>query len=319
MGSLLVEPQQANGLRQGITTEFLGIDGMSYAPLSPVNYRIYRRWLGGLLGDPPVDLDMSSVSAFRSHYHKKVAINTAYLVPSATVRLEVVGFHDVPLVGDSLKKAKRLVQEGIEQGAVGYTTGSSYYPGHWSTTEELVELCKVVHEAGGIYMSEPRSANPERAFGRGGTTEALEIARQSGVRLHFAHYRTSAQNAGRVVELMHKIDQAKAEGVDCTLDIYPYPTGSSIPINFLPSYAQEGGPDAIIRRLEDPKEKSKISDYLEREQYSHLEETVFSYLPKNSHLEGMSLAEIATRRGASMGQTLCSEVDPISWTVERLK
>ena len=63
-------------LRQGITTEFLGIDGMSYAPLSPANYRAYRHWLSGLLGHPPDDLDMSSVTAFRGHYHRKVAVNT---------------------------------------------------------------------------------------------------------------------------------------------------------------------------------------------------------------------------------------------------
>ena len=66
-GALLVDPQHANGIRQGITTEFLGIDGMSYAPLSSYNFKTYRHWLGGLLGDPPEDLDMGSVTAFRSH------------------------------------------------------------------------------------------------------------------------------------------------------------------------------------------------------------------------------------------------------------
>ena len=81
-GALLTDPQHAMGLRQGITTEFLGIDGMSYAPLSVLNYRLYRRWLAGVLGEPPEDLDMSSVAAFRRHYHRRVAVNTAYLVRS---------------------------------------------------------------------------------------------------------------------------------------------------------------------------------------------------------------------------------------------
>ncbi len=71
-GALLTDPQHPMGLRQGITTEFLGIDGMSYAPLSGPNYRLYRRWLAGLLGEPPEDLDMSSVAAFRRHYHRRV-------------------------------------------------------------------------------------------------------------------------------------------------------------------------------------------------------------------------------------------------------
>ena len=128
-GDLLVDPQHACGLRQGITTEFLGIDGMSYAPLSHDNYLAYRRWLKGLLGEPPEDLDMSSVEAFRANYHEKVSINTAYLVPNGTVRLEAAGFRDVPLTGDLMARYKDLVREGMEQGAVGFSTGSSYYPG----------------------------------------------------------------------------------------------------------------------------------------------------------------------------------------------
>ena len=306
-GALLVDPQHANGIRQGITTEFLGIDGMSYAPLSAENYRIYRRWLGGLLGDPPEDLDMSSVTAFRANYHKKVAINTAYLVPNGTVRLEVLGFRDLPMVGDSLERARRLIREGIEQGAVGFTTGGAYYPGPWADTQELIELCKVVHEAGGIYMCEPRRAILDRAFGGDGVKDALEVARQSGVRLHFAHFRTSAETAGQVGKCMELIDKAKADGVDCTLDIYPYPTGSTIPVSFLPSYAQEGGPDAIIERLRDPTDRRGIIRFLKDggELPLNLEEAVLSYLPNNRDLEGMSLPDIAGRRGTSLEETLC--------------
>ncbi len=306
-GALLVDPQHANGLRQGITTEMLGLDGMSYAPLSPANYRMYRHWLGGLLGDPPEDLDMSSVAAFRANYHKKVAINTAYLIPNGTIRLEAVGFRDVPLVGDHLAEAQRLVREGLEQGAVGFSTGGAYYPGPWADTAELIELCKIVRDADAVYMCEPRRALLDRAFGRDGVLEALEVARQTGVKLQFAHYRTSAETAGRLDQIMGEIDRSKAEGVDCTLDIYPYPTGSSIPVSFLPGYAQEGGPDALLRRLGDPAERRKIVEYLEsgQELPMGLEEAVFTYLPKNSHLEGMSLPDIAADRGSSLTETLC--------------
>ena len=174
-GDLLVDPQHACGLRQGITTEFLGIDGMSYAPLSHDNYLTYRRWLKGILGEPPEDLDMSSVEAFRANYHEKVSINTAYLVPNGTVRLEAAGFRDVPLTGDLMARYKELVREGMEQGAVGFSTGSSYYPGPWTSTDELVEICELVRDLGGVYMAEPRRANPERAFGGGGVPEVLEI------------------------------------------------------------------------------------------------------------------------------------------------
>ena len=251
-GDLLTDPQHAYGILQGITTELLGIDGMSYSPLSPENYLAYRRWLGGLLGHPPEDLDMSTVSAFRGHYDRRVAVNTGYLVPAGTVRLEAVGFRDVPLSGESMAAARRLVAEGIGQGAVGLSMGGAYYPGPWYTTEELVELCEVVADAGAVFMCEPRRANPARAFAGGGVEEAIEIARRSGAKLHLAHFRTSAESAGRIDELMEPVDRAKAQGVDVTLDIYPYPTGASIPVSFLPAWAQEGGPDEIVERLRDP-------------------------------------------------------------------
>ncbi|MBM3934679.1 MAG: amidohydrolase family protein [SAR202 cluster bacterium] len=321
-GDLLVNPQHACGLRQGITTECLGIDGMSYAPLSPANYRMYRRWLSGLLGYPPEDADMSSVSAFRANYHKKVSVNTAYLAPNGTLRLEAAGFRDVPLKGDLMKRYKKLLSESIEQGAVGFTTGSSYYPGPWSSTEELVEICKLVKEMGVVYMTEPRRPNPERAFGGGGVPEALEIARRSGVKLHFAHYRTNPGNSGRVGELMADIDAAKANGADITHDIYPYATGSSIPISFLPSEAQEGGPDAILPRLKDPSWRKRIVAELEALSQPRgntpgssgvylsaamraIDQVVMSYLPKTPHMEGISLAIIAAERGVSLGEAMC--------------
>jgi N-acyl-D-amino-acid deacylase len=304
-GALLVDPQHAYGVRQGITTEFLGIDGMSYAPLSAEKYRLYRHWLGGLLGDPPEDLDMSSVAAFRSHYHNKVAVNTAYLVPHATVRLQVLGFTDAPLRGDDLAMACRLVREGLDQGAVGFTTGSSYYPGPWADTAELVELCKAVRDAGKIYMCEPRRANLDRAYGSSGVADALEIARQTEVKLHFAHYRTAAATAGRIDKIMAPIDTAKPPGADISFDIYPYPSGSSIPLSLLPSAVQDGGPHAILRRLATPAKCAKIAAALDADHEPALDEMIFSYAPNNRTLEGTSLRDLSARTGKSMGEVLC--------------
>ena len=303
--ALLVDPQHAGGLRQGVTTEVLGQDGLSYAPLSAENYRVYRRYLAGILGEPPEDLDMSSVAAFRSHYHKKTAINTAYLVAHGAVRLETLGFRDFPLTGDLMKQAQRLIRDGIEQGAVGFATGLSYHPQAWSDTQEMVELCEVVREAGGVYVTHLRDVNTDRGFEGGGVAEALEIGRRSGVPVHFSHYRTTAENAGRVAERMKLIDEAKAQGVDCTLELYPYATGSSFPLSLLPSYAHQGGPDEIIRTLKDPTERARIVDELQANRGARLRDAVLSHLPENGHLEGMSLGDIAGQRGTSLGDTLC--------------
>jgi N-acyl-D-amino-acid deacylase len=306
-GALLVDRQHAMGIRQGITTEFLGIDGMSYAPLSPPRYREYRRWLSGLLGEPPEDLDMGSVAAFRSHYHRKVAVNTAYLVPFATVRLEALGFRDAPLTGDALTTARRLVRDGLAQGAVGFSTGSKYYPGPWGETRELIELVQAVREGGGVYMCEPRRALLERATGGDGVAEALDVARRTGARLHFAHYRTFADTAGRIDRIMTRIDPAKADGLDVTFDIYPYPTGSSVAVSLLPASAQDGGPGALLARLADPGARRKLADALERDETVPLPDLVFAYVgrPALAHLEGMSLPDVAAARGRSLGETLC--------------
>ena len=111
-GALLVDPQHAYGIRQGITTEFLGIDGMSYAPLSATTIKTYRHWLGGLLGDPPEDLDMHSVAAFRGHYHRKVAVNTAYFVPHAPCACRRSGSTTCRCGAKRSTAARRLVAAG---------------------------------------------------------------------------------------------------------------------------------------------------------------------------------------------------------------
>ena len=254
-GKLLEDPQHSNSLRQGVTTEILGQDGLSYSPLSRENYLVNRRYLSGILGLPPDNLDMSTVAAFKSHYDRKVSINTAYCIAHGAIRLETVGFKDMPLRGEQLDKAKNLIRQGMEEGAVGLATGMSYFPNAWSDTDELVELCKVVAEYGGVYVTHLRDKNTDRGFGGGGVAEALEIGRRSGAKVHFSHFRTDESTAGRVRERTELIDKAINEGIDISLELYPYPTGSTFPLSFLPSYAHEGGPEAIMQRLENPQER----------------------------------------------------------------
>lgn len=305
-GALLIDPQHASSLRQGVTTEILGQDGLSYAPLSVENYHIQRRYLSGILGSPPENLDMSSVASFKSHYNEKVAVNTGYPVSHGALRIESVGFRDAPLTNGTLEHAKDLLRQGLEQGAVGLATGLSYHPNAWSTTSELIDLCKVVAEADGVYITHLRDVNTDRAVGRGGIPEALEIGRRSGVKVHFSHTRTAVENAGQVSDVLDLIDRGKAEGIDCTLELYPYPTGSSLLVSNLPSWAHDGGPDKIIERLKTPATRAKIIESIESHPKRHLDGSVLSYMPnKNSRLEGMPIPEIAKRRGKSVGEVVC--------------
>lgn len=306
-GALLVDPQHANGLRQGITTEILGLGGMSLAPLSTANYRLYRRWLAGILGDTPEDVDMSSVAAMRASYDRRVAINTAYLVPNGAIRLETNGFRSGRLSRAQLDRAKRLVRESLDQGAVGFSNTTLNYPGAWSDTVELVELAGAVREGGGVYVDASEPFGGRRAYGNAdGGPEWLEIARRSGVRMHFAHYRTSAGTAGRAGEIMLDRDAARDEGIDLTLDIYPYPTGATVPVTFLPGGMQEGGPDEILQRLHDPKMRRHAVARLESSRVAALDSMVLSYVDGMPELEGMSLPDVARDRGVAPGEALCS-------------
>ena len=304
-GVLLNDPQHASSLRQGVTTEILGQDGLSYAPLSSENYEIQRKYLGGLLGMAPENLDMSSVSSFRSHYHKKVSINTAYPVSHGALRMESVGFFDKPLEGKQLDHAKNLLTEGLSQGSVGLATGMSYHPNAWSNTEELIELCKVVEEKDGVYITHLRDVNPERGFGGGGVPEAIEIGRKSGVRVHFSHTRTSAENAGQVSKVLELIDKAKQDGINCTLELYPYPTGSSFLLSNLPSWAHEGGPKDILERLSNESSRGKIIESFKLNKKRKMNEVLLSYMPNNPELEGMTVSQLSELRGVSMGDLIC--------------
>ena len=304
-GALLNIPQHAHSLRQGVTTEILGQDGLSYAPLSRENYLLNRRYLSGILGLPPKNLDMSSVTAFRENYDRKVSINTAYCIAHGAIRLETVGFNDKPLRDTSLGKAKELVRRGMEEGAVGLATGMSYFPNAWSDTEEIIELCSVVAEFGGVYVTHLRDKNIDRGFGGGGITEALEISKRSGVKLHFSHFRTDENTAGEVANRIEEIDQAISEGVDVSLELYPYPTGSTFPLSFFPSYAHEGGLAGLLEKLRNPNEKNLLADYLDNDSPRPINDAVFSYVAKAPKYEGISLTRIAKEREVSLGTTIC--------------
>ncbi len=304
--ALLNHPQHESAIQMGVTTEVLGQDGLSYAPLSPENYRMYSHYMSGLCGTPPQDLDMSTIAAFRAHYHRTCSVNTVALVPHCAVRLSTVGFQDVPLTGSSLQDAKALVREGMEQGAAGMSTGLGFFPAAYATTEELVELTSVVAEMGGVFVIQYRFFNLDRAEGLGPVAEALEIARRSGVKLHIAHYRTTPDNPGQTGPMMDELDRAIADGVDLTVDAYPYPCGSTMPVSRLPGWFVEGGPAAIMKRLADPADRRRVVKFLE-ESRGELGHTSWTYIgsERNRHLEGMSWKDVAADRGTSVAEMIC--------------
>lgn len=306
-GALLVDGQHASGIRQGITTEIIAPDGLTLAPLSKENYRMYRWYLSGILGLPPEDLDMSSIDSALANYNNKTSCNVATFAGHGPIRLEAVGFKDVPLTGSSMDRAKGLLRDSLEQGACGFSTGLSYYPQSYSTTDELVELCEVVAEFELPLSIHLRNHNTERGFGGGDVTEAIEIGRRSGVKVHLEHYRTQPNSAGDIASILEPVDSAKADGIDITLETYPYPVGSSFPQAFFPGWMHEGGPEKLIERLSDRSIRGEIVEEMRQVMYGRPSGNVWTWIDseKNSDLPGMLMDELADERGVSLEELVC--------------
>lgn len=304
-GVLLRDAVHAHGLVQGVTTEFITQDGLSYALLSERNLDFYGRYIAGLYGPPPSGLDMSTMAAFRSHYDGK-GCNVAVQAPHGPVRLESVGFDDAPLEGAGLAKAERMVAEAMEQGATGFSTGLSYYPNSYSDTDELVALNTVVARYDGVYVTHIRNHNDDRAPDGSGIVEAMDIGRRSGVKVHVSHYRTFPSNAGDIDSIMAEVDQAKAEGVDVTLECYPYAAAATVPGYFLRGECHVGGIDRLLARLGDPAWRDRLVDSLENLFPGRSDAAAWTWIGAEQlkHLEGVSFAEAAAKLDTSVAEMM---------------
>ncbi len=253
---LLANPKHEPKILQGVTTDVIGLDGLSYAPLSPANLQMMRRYLAALNGKPDIAWDWGSVSEYLARFDRRVAINVAYLVPHNALRLETMGFIDRVATAEELKKMQALMAQGMQEGAVGFSTGLDYYPGRYSNTEELVELCRVVTEYDGLSVWHMRL----RDLGLiEAIKEVIKVAEKTNVKVHFSHYAANGQeNWGKSKEMLAIVDEARGRGLDVTFDSHPYIATSTTMIIFLPRWLHEGGPDAILQRLGQPKTREKI-------------------------------------------------------------
>ena len=305
---LLRNGQHASGIRQGVTTEVIAPDVLTLAPLSSVNYEMYSRYLLGILGPAPAGLDMSTMAASKENYHRKTSCNVATFLGHGPLRIEATGgMLDVPLTGDAQTKAEAIIRESMEQGACGFATGLSYYPNSWSDTDELVWIMEIVKEYDRPLSIHLRNHNTDRGFAGGGVEEAMEIGRRSGAKIHLEHYRTQPDSAGQLDELLEPVERAKSEGVDVTLETYPYPVGSSFPLSFFPSWFHEGGPDAILRTLSDEEGLARVLNDLRPGTRGGVSGNVWSYIDTEQYesLEGMLFDDVATEWDVDTAEMMC--------------
>ncbi|MEX2986074.1 amidohydrolase family protein [Streptomyces sp. C36] len=263
--ALLRDPAHEAKVAQGVTLEVLGQDGLSYAPADTRTLAEVNTAIGGWNGDAgDVGVDWRTVGGYLDRLDRQgIAVNAAYLVPQGTVRALVVGWERRPAGAEELARMKRLVAEGLEQGAVGMSSGLTYAPGMYADDAELTELCRVVAAYGGYYCPHHRS------YGAGALAayaEMIAVAREAGCALHLAHAVLNFRgNEGRAPELLALLDSALAAGADITLDSYPYTPGCTTLAAMLPGWASEGGPAAVLARLREDATAERVRHAMEEE------------------------------------------------------
>ena len=302
---ILVNPDHTAKVSQGVTMEVLGQDGLAFAPIDDTARSALRRQVAGWNGEPDdFDFDWDTVGGYLDRLDRGIACHAAYLVPQGTLRLVVVGPDDRPATPAEVAEMSRLLAEGLAQGAVGMSSGLTYPPSMFADDDELTALCRVVADAGGYYSPHTRS------YGAGALeayAEMVSVARASGCALHLTHATMNFEpNRGRAGDFLALVDRGLADGVDITLDTYPYLPGATTLSAVLPSWSTSGGVDALLDRLADPTARERIAHELEHVGTDGCHGCVTDWHtiqlsgvrnPELSPLVGRTVAEIAEETG----------------------
>jgi N-acyl-D-amino-acid deacylase len=290
---LLVCPTADSLVRQGVTTIIGGNCGSSRFPLTEEMLEEENEYLQEEFG---IEADWHDLAGFwRKLNQKGQAVNFATLVGQGTIRAAVVGYNNRQPTAQERLRMKSLVAEMMKQGAVGLSTGLEYAPGSFADTEELIELVKIIKDYCGIYATHMRDEEDDVLQA---LAEAITIAERAGVSLEVSHLKIGyPRNWPLINDLLKKIDQARARGVEVAADVYPYTafsTGLSI---FFPLWVREGKKEDFLNRLRNPELQPRLKEVI-----SESEKNIGSWdkvlissvvTEKNRQLEGRSVARAA--------------------------
>jgi len=217
---------------QGVTTVVCGNCGAGAAPANERLEAFYRRGTEGILG-PVERFSWRSLGEFYDTVRAaRPSVNAAFLVPHGALRVAAMGWERRPPSDDELSTMKELLAEGMAAGAVGLSTGLVYAPGAFAETNELIELAKVVEPYGGIYVSHIRNEGEALLDA---VREAIRIGEEAGIGVQVSHHKASGRpNFGKTRESLPVIDEARARGVDVTIDAYPYTAASTALVAIAP-------------------------------------------------------------------------------------
>ncbi len=300
--TILVNPHLPSKIFQGITTEITG-EGGSVAPLTDA-----------LVGEDHVGYDHLQITPdwrtldqyFARLEKQGMGINLATYVGATQVRRVVIGDDDRAPTPAELDRMKQLVDEAMREGAVGVSTSLQYAPAPYATTEELVALASEAAKYGGIYATHMRSEGDAVLEA---LDEAIRIGREAKIPVEIWHIKAAGvRNWGRMKEIVAKVDEARASGIDVTADTYAYPAWFNSMSAFVPPWAHDGGDAKMIQRLRDPASRARVikdmespkGDWDNEWQEIPGPEAVLVSVVQNPDLkkyQGQTLAQIAKARG----------------------
>lgn len=323
---VLMEPELPMKIRQGITLEVFGQDGISVAPIRAEDQPQVARSLAGLDGDLGRAWDWQSVSEYLAAIERaRPAIDCAYLVPHGAVRLAVMGMADRKARPDEIAAMQELIRQSMREGALGFSTGLIYPPCCFADTSELIELCRAVAEFDGIFVSHMRS---ESDYIEDAIAEMIEVGKQSGVRVHISHFKIAGrENWARIDGVLAMIEQAQREGLRLTADQYPYIAGSTMLGAILPPWAHAGGVEETLKRLAGADERRRMrAALLDRSpspwdnfwKWSGPEGIVIPDIPSGNHPDylGKNLSQAAALKNQT---DQISEADAVEFAFDLLR
>lgn len=301
--TLLINSNAESKVRQGVTTEVVGNCGTSPAPTSESTLDLLKKTWGSEADE--VDWAWKSFGDYlRKIEQQGTAVNVVGLVGHGTVRIAVMGTDNRAPSDSELTEMKKMVDESMSEGAFGMSSGLVYLPGSFATTDELVELCKIVAKYEGLYTSHIRG---ERETIVNALKEAIEIAEKSGVRLQVSHNCPKYGAHGKFEEMSKIYDEARKRGVDLTIDNDVHTDLNPRLSQVLPQWVQVGGEKAAAERLRDPTMRERIKQetlddtlpgpgYVGLVKHGRWDRIFLLHAIKSKSLIGKSFEEIAALR-----------------------
>ena len=302
--SLPVLPTADSLVHQGITTAVIGQCGLSPAPLLEDTRKEVTAALSGFFGEVARSIPWEKWTSLADYLDylaaDGISVNVAPLVGQGIIRASVMGFGEGNADSSQMAAMQDAVSRALDQGAIGMSTGLIYPPGSFTSTEELIELTRVVGNRNRFYFSHIRG---EAATLLDAVAEAIRIGQETGASVQISHFKAAQrENWDKSQQALDLIRKARAEGLDVTADLYPYTAGSTSLATLLPQWAHIGGPEMTISRLKDPDTRNKMMAEMQSDGFARgveWDKVLITSSPANTAYEGRNIAEMASESGKS--------------------